>query len=167
MGGLACMGYATQFPKSVAGLIVVDIAPKEYNNDHSREFQALKLDLSKCRNRQEIDALMSPLIPRASTRRFLQMSLGRKGQSYVWKIYVDGLEQANVSADFAELHGTYNGKTIFVVGGGSPYVTEKDHPVIKRYFPNASIRVIPSADHWLHHTAADAFKKELESFFTS
>ncbi len=161
------MGYATQFPKRVAGLIVVDIAPRRYSNDHSCEFQALKLDLSHCRNRQEIDALMEPLIPQVSTRHFLQMNLGRKGQSYIWKTYVDGLEGANVSADFAELQGTYCGKTTFIVGGGSPYVTKDDHPIIKRYFPQASIRVIPSADHWLHHTASDAFKNELEFFFTS
>lgn len=160
------MGYAMEFSESVKGVIVVDIAPKEYNNDHSREIQALKLDLSMCRNRQEIDALMYKLIPNASIRKFLQMSLGRRDNTYVWKINVDALEGANVSADFCKLQGTYSGKTAFLLGARSPYVTKKDHGLIRRYFPNALIRAIPAADHWLHHTAADEFRKELEAYFT-
>jgi hypothetical protein len=110
---------------------------------------------------------MSPLIPRASVRHFLQMSLGRRGKTYIWKIYVDGLEGANVSADFAALQGTYSGKTAFIAGGSSPYVSEKDHELIRRYFPEAAIRIIPSADHWLHHTSVDAFRRELEWYFST
>ena len=39
---------------------------------------------------------------------------------------------------------------IFIKGGNSNYVLEKDKPMILKHFPNAKFETIPNVGHWLH-----------------
>ncbi|MGL4585106.1 MAG: alpha/beta fold hydrolase, partial [Flavobacterium sp.] len=44
----------------------------------------------------------------------------------------------------------YTGDTLFIRGGNSKYIQEKDEVLIKEHFPNYIIKTIPNAGHWLH-----------------
>jgi len=50
----------------------------------------------------------------------------------------------------------YKGPALFVRGGKSDYVPDEDIPLIKSLFPQADIKTIQGATHWLH---ADAPKE--------
>ena len=63
MGGLVSMGFSLSHPDRIRGLIVVDILPRAYRPNFSREIAALSLDLSPYKNRREIDKAMEKIIP--------------------------------------------------------------------------------------------------------
>ncbi len=164
MGGLAAMGYALKMPERVRAIVVVDIAPRVYPYGHRREFEALKIDISACATRPQIDEQMRAIIPAPEVRRFLQMNIARTGDGFRWKLNVQALERSTVNADVAGLKGEYTGRALFIAGERSGYVRAQDHRRIMACFPNASIDTLPDADHWLHYSAADAFKQRLGEF---
>ena len=47
--------------------------------------------------------------------------------------------------------------TLFIRGGNSGYITEEDQPLIFQHFPNAKIRTIKGAGHWVHAEKMDEF----------
>jgi len=167
MGGIVGMAYSLSHPLQTAGLIVVDIAPKVYHTGHSREIQALRLDISSLRSRREIDDRMKPLIPDAEVRRFLQTNAERTDTGFRWRVNADALAGSTVLSDVAGLEGTYEGRTLFVAGGASGYLTKEDLPRIRMFFPNAELRTVSGAGHWLHHTAASEFEEILRDYFIS
>jgi len=169
MGGLAAMAYALGRPAAVRALIVVDIAPRAYGHRYEGQLAALRLDLSGCRSRREVDALLAPLVPDPAVRDFLQMSVEKSeapGGGYRWKINGPALEHSALlrGEGFELLEGRYTGPTLFVAGGASDFIEEADRPRIRARFPAAQIRTIAGADHWLHHSAAEAFRAEMEGF---
>ncbi len=164
MGGLTAMGYSLYHPEDVQALAVIDIAPKAYAVDHTRELEALRLDISFCRSRGEIDEIMAPLIPQIEVRRFLQMNAERTEHGFRWKIDAEVLQKSTVNTDFSTLSGAFGGKTLFIAGSESDYVGPENYPQIRSFFPQAKIHIIPGAGHWLHHTAAGQFKEALVDF---
>jgi pimeloyl-ACP methyl ester carboxylesterase len=162
MGGLTAMSYALRYP--VGGLVVIDIAPKAYPSNHEAELTALQTDISHCRSRADIDSLLTPIVPDARARRFLQMNAERTVRGFRWKIDGRILAGATYPQEAANLQGTFPGKSLFLVGERSPYVGYEDFPRIRRRFPAADIRIVPGGDHWVHHTARAAFLAELRRF---
>jgi pimeloyl-ACP methyl ester carboxylesterase len=172
MGGLAAMAYALAHPGEVRALIVVDIAPRFYGHRYEGELAALRLDLSRCRTRREVDEALTPLIPDPAVRSFFQMSVEKTeapAGGFRWKINGAALAKSALlrGEGFEVLDGGYEGPTLFVAGGASGFITPADHPLIRARFPAALIHTIPGADHWLHHTAAEAFRAAVEAFLRS
>jgi len=167
MGGAVGMAYALAHADSVAGLIVIDIAPRRYFTDHSREIRALRLDLAGAGSRDEIDSRMRPLIPDADVRRFLQTNAERTDHGFRWRVNTDALAASPVLEDLGALEGRYGGRTLFVAGGASDYITEADLPRIRSLFPAARVRTVDGAGHWLHHTATSALEEILGEFLTT
>lgn len=172
MGGLAAMAYALRHPGDVRALIVVDIAPRYYGHRYEGELAALRLDLSRCRTRREVDEALAPLIPDPAVRSFFQMSVEKTegpAGGYRWKINGPALADSALlrGEGFELLEGRYPGPALFVAGGASSFITPADHPLIRERFPAAQIHTIPGADHWLHHSAAAAFLAEVEDFLHS
>ena len=44
---------------------------------------------------------------------------------------------------------TYDGPTLFIGGADSDYIKQKDFPAIKKLFPNAELRYVAGAGHWV------------------
>jgi esterase len=171
MGGLTAMAYALRHPLRVRALVVVDIAPRYYGNRYEGELAALRLDLSRCRSRREVDQTLVGLIPDPAVRSFFQMSVEKAegsgaARGFRWKINGSALEGSAMlrGEGFELLEGRYSGPTLFVAGGASGFVAEADHPLIRERFPLAQIQTIAGADHWLHYTAAEAFQALVERF---
>ncbi len=168
MGGLVAMDYALRHPGSVRGVVVVDIAPRSYEAGHELEFRALSLDLSGFASRQEIDRAMAKIHPDAAVRKFLQMNLKRTEAGYEWKLNRKALEQERYIEHFRlPGTGTYEGPALFIAGGESPYVRRTDHDLIRSRFPQAKIRILPDAGHWLHYRNESQFLLLVREFIHS
>ncbi len=170
LGGLIAMGFAIGHPDLTAGVASLDIAPRPYPPEHGVELRALKTDISGCRSRAELDALLFPLIPDRGTRQFLLTNAARAGDvdaaghGFRWKLNVEVLETNTVAADWAAMKGTYTGEALLVASGKSGYVGPEDHAVMRRYFPGARIVTLPDADHWPHVSAPAALEAVLREF---
>jgi esterase len=166
MGGLVSMGFALSHPQAVTGLIVVDILPRGYRPDFTREFQALSLDLSPYENRREIDEAMAPIIPDLQVRQFLQMNVERTGGGFRWKLNVPALRSSEFlqGPDFSVFEKPYEGPALLIAGGESPFAGESERPRFLEYFPNGSIEVLEDCGHWLHYICSQEFQGVVRQF---
>jgi esterase len=164
MGGLVAMAFALAHPERTAGVASLDIAPHPYPSEHEAEIRAFHMDISQCRSRAELDALLAPVLPDAGVRQFILTNAVRSGEGFTWRLNVAALESFTLSGDFARVTGRYDGPALLVAGGRSSYVTPDDLLLMRRYFPAAIMETIPQADHWLHVSAPDALLAILGRF---
>jgi pimeloyl-ACP methyl ester carboxylesterase len=171
MGGLIAMGFAIAHPSMTAGLAVIDIAPRAYPQDHERELQALRTDISGCGTRGELDVLLAPILPDPLVRQFLLTNAvrapghaGSGSEAFRWRLNVAALESSSISSDFSRVTGRFEGPALFVAGGRSDYLREGDHEQVLRHFPRARIEYIPDADHWPHVSAPQELEALLDAF---
>ena len=164
MGGLVAMGFALRYPERTAGVASVDIAPRPYPPEHAQEFAALRTDISACRTRAEVEALLLPQVADRRTRQFLMTDIKWDGQRFRWKPNVAVLEHSTVASDWAEARGAYEGEALLIACGRSSYVQPPDHAVMRRFFPRARIETLETADHWPHVTAPQQLESALHGF---
>jgi esterase len=153
MGGKTAMQLALQFPNRVEKLVVVDMAPRAYTPAHEKIIAALlALDLSKFQTREQIETALEPEIPKLVLRRFLLKNLGRDAAGgFIWKINLRGLsgnyfhlrQPVSALVPFAK-------PALFIRGGKSNYINDADEPLIRGLFPQAEIKTIAEASHWVH-----------------
>jgi pimeloyl-ACP methyl ester carboxylesterase len=168
MGGMTAAMFSLHYPQLLDKLVVVDIAPRTYPNRFSIEFDALELDVSNAKTRDEIDKKMAEILPDPFIRQFLQMNLEKKDFGYRWKPNVKALREGRSSLVFDP--GSllpFSGKALFVLGGNSEFIEESDKSVIQNLFPNANIHTIPGAGHYLHYLNAEEFLRVSANFLVS
>ncbi len=167
MGGKVAMWLALKHPALVSRLIVADMAPRAYPPHHMHILNALKgLDLPSFGARQEIDAALAEHINEVGVRQFLLKNLASQGSGqYRWKMNLDVI-YANYARinEGIETDLQFNGPALFVKGGRSNYITNKDVPQIQQLFPTAEIEELPNAGHWVHAEAPQAFAAMVMSF---
>lgn len=167
MGGKAAMKFAVENAGMLEKLIVADMAPKPYEVHHQPLIDAMKkLDLSALKSRRDADNELKKDIPDFGVRQFLLKNLYRKEKDkFDWRFNLQVIERemVNISGD-VKMDGSFDKPTLFIAGGKSPYVKESDHSLIKKYFPNAEIKTIEKAGHWVHANAPDAFYKLVMDF---
>lgn len=167
MGGKVAMLLATMYPEKVERLIVADIAPGFYPEHHQSIFKALNaVDFSLKPSRSEVDEILSSHLSDASTKMFLLKSLywvepeqlGFRFNLEVFnnnpKVVGQALPEENI----------YNGPTLFIRGGASDYIQEKDFDLLHAHFPLAVVKTIPNAGHWLHAQEPQMFFEFVEEF---
>src|SRR5690606_27501011 len=88
LGGKTAMQLALQQPALVASLVVVDIAPVDYQKTRDGVLDALlALDTDKLESRAEADAQLAVDIPEKGVRDFLLTNLQRDpGGGFRWRI---------------------------------------------------------------------------------
>ncbi|MCH2176115.1 MAG: alpha/beta fold hydrolase [Lentisphaeria bacterium] len=160
LGGKVAMELALCWPEKVSSLIVGDIAPFAYTR-HDREpmLRAIKdLDLDFFRNRDEVDEALKQAIPNNGIRLFMLTNLQRQKDGMKWRCNMEAIynHQQEINS-FPETDKQYSGKTTFIAGSNSDYLTPDLYPSCKNYFPNADIEVIQDAGHWLHAEKPDEF----------
>jgi pimeloyl-ACP methyl ester carboxylesterase len=162
MGGKVAMLLACRQPARVSRLVVVDIAPKDYDwPAHRAEFAAMNgLDLATLASRADAEARMEPLVPKFAMRKFLTTNLERgEGGAWRWIVNLPAL-----TAGLPEIEGNvlgesdrYAGPTLFIAGGHSRYIEPADHAGIRGHFPAARIEVLADSGHNPHIDAREAF----------
>jgi len=170
MGGKTAMHMALAHPKRVDRLIVVDIAPKAYPPGHLEILEALtELDPSAFGSRSEIDAGLARRIPSYPIRQFLLKNLRHDGPGkYSWQMNLASItENYDAIRDRVYAAGIFEGPTLFIRGGASPYIDNTDLPEIRRLFPAAEVITVPGVGHWVHAEAPEAFGRIVLDFLNA
>jgi esterase len=175
MGGKLAMMFAAEYPELITGLIIADIAPKNYNSENKpfktvlqhEEILGLmeELNLVVVNSRKEIDYFLSEKLKDITLRQFLIKNIHRDKEGYFeWKINVPVLRHAlnlitsDVNRDwFADRLPILGYPVTFIRGLNSDYITDQDISGIKEIYPEARIIDIPNAGHWLHAEQPEKF----------
>jgi len=162
MGGKVAMLLACRHPERVAGLVVVDIAPRGYHwPAHRQEFAAMNdLELASLQSRAEAEQRFEARVPEWAMRKFLLTNLARDQQGkWTWTINLPALTAALPALEANPLDATdrYAGPTLFIVGGKSRYVEVGDHAAIRAHFPTVRIETLSTSGHNPHIETREAF----------
>lgn len=153
MGGKTVMQFAGQYPDMVNKLIVVDIAPRAYPGGHEEIMEALRtVDLKTIDKRGDADEQLKPRIKNKSIRQFLLKNLSRsKEDGYAWKMNLEAIQE-HYEEILAAVSGNdpFDGPALFIRGGNSNYIRETDREDILALFPEAEIKTVENAGHWVH-----------------
>lgn len=163
LGGKVAMVAACRQPERVTGLIVVDIAPRDYaRSAHDAEFAAmLALDLGSLPSRAAAEQQFEALVPDWAMRKFLLTNLerGQGGTGWRWAANIPVLAAAlpGILGNPLGPADRYDGPVRFVVGEKSDYVRDQDWPAIARHFPRAERCTVAGAAHNPHIESRAAF----------
>ena len=168
LGGKVAMKFAFTYPDKIEKLIVVDIAPRQYNTDFHKNLLATlyKLPLVDFDKREEIDKLLSDTFEDKGMRLFLLKNLYRNDKKeFAWRFNIESLLDTikNIQeADF--ITGNCAIPTHFLRGGNSGYINSTDKLIINKHFSDFSIATIDGAGHWLHAEKPERFYDEVMGF---
>lgn len=173
MGGKVAMELALQAPGLIDKLLVVDIAPVQYTDKadgHLRVMAGMNaLDLPALSSRTEAEEKLIDYIEDEATRKFIITNLVRNEETgFSWRLNLPVIE-ANYERlrEKPKAQGVFEKPTLFVKGDLSPYVQAKHEAEILEVFPNAGVKIIVEAGHWLHADKPQAFQKVAMDFFSA
>lgn len=167
MGGKAAMALALSEPSLVRSLMVIDIAPVDYQNDYGPYINAMRaVPLANLSRRGEAEEYLKSDIPDPGIRAFIMQNLGESDEGFAWQANINAIENGmqNIMT-FPAFDGvTYDAPTRFVIGGTSDYVKVDHRDRIMSLFPNASHTVIKGAGHWAHAEKPAEVMAEIAAF---
>lgn len=167
MGGTAAMQFTAQRPDMVDRLIVVDMAPRDYTPRHDELFNAFDaIDPWQFSRRNEIDEALERYLPDNAVRQYLLKNITRGGDNrFTWKFNLKAIRENYQSViSGPDIEGTISHPVLFIKGERSSYITGDDERRIANLFPNAEIKTIPDAGHWVHSDAPQLFLDAVRSF---
>jgi esterase len=167
MGGKVAMQAALGHPARIERILVGDIAPIDYVPHHVRLFAALR------------EAAVDTLADRRATQRILQSHIDEPGVvalmlmnraqredgSWHWRFDLDAIEQGYadiLAAPRAE--APYEGPALFLKGELSDYIPPAANAPTRALFPQARLKVIAGAGHWLHAEKPAVFLRLARDF---
>lgn len=163
MGGKTVMLFATEYPELVDKLIVADISPRMYPPHHHEILAALNsVDFSVQTSRKLVDEKLAELIPEKGIRQFLAKNVYRKTKDELaFRFNLKSLTENNSEVGVALPSFTvFEGETLFLRGANSGYISKEDEPLIQTHFPEAVVKTVANAGHWLHAENPEDFYKE-------
>lgn len=166
VGGKVAMTFAQQYPDILNKLVVVDIAPRQYAEEHNNIFESLlAVDLAQHATRSSVDNSLSDKIPDKAVRQFLLMNLDVNDSQLNWRINLPAL-YANYSQLLQAVceDDELPVKSCFIRGGRSSYIRAEDELLIQSCFPQADICTIENAGHWVHAEAPQLFLNKVKAF---
>lgn len=152
MGGKTAMQFTQMFPESVERLILVDIAPKQYEASHNTIIDALQgLPLAQITSRQHASELLSKSIADFGVRQFLLKNLSRSSNGFTWKMNLPALVR-----NYEHIIGGLSLEPVFdrpvlgIRGGRSNYVDQHDVETFEETYSSFRIETVADAGHWVH-----------------
>lgn len=167
MGGKVGMLFSVLNESRVKKLVIADIAPKSYKPHHQKIIKALQaLDLENISSRGEAEDAFGAEIEEEGTRQFLLKSLYWKEKGKLdWRFNVSVIaREIKKVGDALPPNAIFNGNTLFVRGGNSWYIEDEDKGMILEHFPEADLKTIDGAGHWLHAEKPKEFFERVSKF---
>ncbi len=170
MGGKVAMRLAMEEPELIQTLVSVDIAPKRYRTSLFHDFLKVMMgmDLTTLNSRAQADGILrEKLNLPVATRQFLLKNIYRNAQNrFRWRVNLNALyNNLETLLDEPVLKGVFSKPALFARGSESPYIGDEDLPRIRTLFPDAEIRDIAGAGHWVHASSPDALEAALREFW--
>lgn len=160
MGGKTAMTVASEYPELIEKLIVADISPRFYPVHHEQILKGLRyIQKNEPQSRGEADEMLAKYVADAGVRMFLLKNLFRDDENNLklrlnLAVLSEKVEEVGESLpSFAK----YEGPTMFVRGDKSEYIHDGDFAHIKHHFPNAKVKTVSNAGHWLHAENPEEF----------
>jgi esterase len=151
MGGKTAMTLALRNPDLPSAIVVIDIAPRQYPDQHDRIVEGLlALPLAELKSRQDADEALTPYVPEPAVRQFLLKNLKRESSGgFSWKMNLDTISRNISEVSKAVGNGSVFSKpALFVRGAKSPYVADGDLDGILKLFPVARLETLDTG-HWI------------------
>jgi pimeloyl-ACP methyl ester carboxylesterase len=168
LGGKVAMRLAVDAPARFSGLIVADIAPRDYPPHHLAAFDAMQaLDLAALTSRAQAEEFLRSRLADGGLARFLLTNLVREADAgFRWRIDLAGLQAAlpEISRNSLLPGEKFSGPALFLRGDRSDYIRDGDRPAIAAHFPRHQILALGQAGHNLHVDQPAAFATALEYF---
>ncbi|WP_407330871.1 alpha/beta fold hydrolase [Enterovibrio sp. 27052020O] len=169
MGGKVAMMLAITNPGLVDQLVVMDIAPVNYEvRRHDAVFAGLHASVqSPITSRKEAEVRLAEHIQEPGVRQFLLKSLAKnENGQFEWRFNIDALETHYSEITGWTANGKFDGDTLFLKGADSDYISAQHREDIERQFPHAKAHVIANTGHWLHAEKPDTVARVITRFLT-
>ncbi len=155
MGGKVAMTYALQHQERINKLIIVDIAPKYYPPHHQKYIDAFhSINLDTVTSRKEVEQHFTERVSDIGERQLLLKNLyWNENDRLAWRLNIDAISnniEEMCQGQEAFVSKAFNKPSLFIRGEKSKYISNEDEKLIKNLFPQAHIKTIPDAGHWLH-----------------
>lgn len=172
MGGKVAMRFALENPDYLSRLIVVDISLRQYppRDYHLKVIRAMKkVNFSIVKDRKEVETILAEDIESPRIRQFIMKNLYRKEKNVLaWRMCLDAISNnLDTMFDGIEPERPLDKPTLVVRGGKSDYVLDSDLAPIEKAFPQAIIKTIPNATHWVHAEDPKLFHKFVVDFLNA
>ena len=169
MGGKVAMTYALENPGKVKKLVVIDISPRKYPERviHTQVIShMMSIDLENITTRTEVEKILDSQISDSRVRMFIMKNLYYKLHGKLaWRLNLEAISLSmDLLFDGISSDSQYSGPTLFIRGSKSDYVADADIPLIKSLFPEADIKTISGASHWVHADAPEELCYLLSGF---
>ncbi|XP_023015212.1 sn-1-specific diacylglycerol lipase ABHD11-like isoform X1 [Leptinotarsa decemlineata] len=170
MGGRTAMLFALKYPELVEKLIVADISPITSSPSVKQLPKLLnilkRIEIPEKTTLQETRKILSEklftLVGNKQLVSFILTNLVQKNEgSYSWRFNEQALvENFEYISTFPEIYNIkYEGPVLFVGGAKSDHIPKSDYPKILKLFPNAELKFIEGAGHWIHSEKPAEFLK--------
>lgn len=160
-GGKILMQFLYYFPYIPKKIIIVDIAPKIYNDIYINNIINIisKIDLSKIISRKQLDTFLYKENIDLNTRLLIGKNLYRKSSStFDFLFYLPGIKNNYYKLKNKPLKSIiYKNPILFIKGEKSDYINDNDIYTIKNFFPHSSIITIKNSGHCIHIEYPDYF----------
>jgi pimeloyl-ACP methyl ester carboxylesterase len=172
LGGKVAMLVALNNPDLLNKLIVVDASPRKYvqNTEHAHLLNAmLSADLSIARSRSDVEKQLKDKIKNQRLRQFILKNIYWKDNDKLdWRLNLPVLN-ANLPLMFGGIESLalFTKPVLFIRGGLSDYIRENDIEIIRKNFPEAVIKTLVSAGHWVHADAPEEFYRIVMDFLNT
>ncbi|OOE90807.1 alpha/beta fold hydrolase [Salinivibrio sharmensis] len=167
MGGKVAMAVAQRFPERVEQLVVMDIAPVDYQvSRHDNVFKALhQTQRVTLKSRQQAQTIMNESIENPGVSQFLLKSLYKTDHGhYAWRFNIDNLYHGYRDIMGWTEFGQYSGPTLFVKGQNSEYILPDHREAIVAQFPHSKAHMVAGTGHWLHAEKPAVVASVIERF---
>lgn len=166
MGGKVAMAVAAAYKNQLSRLIVVDIAPKYYEDKHSFILNAMhNLNLDRYTTLKEMDYALSLQLSDPQLRGFILKALIKENDLFYWKVNLPVLlERYSDLQEAPPLFESIELPTLFIRGSESDYILDDDWDFTQSIFPNSDLVTIRGAGHWVHAESPDLFVQQVLSF---
>ena len=167
MGGKTAMWMACEHPDRISKLVVADMAPRFYAPHHQSVIAAIHaVNLDQVTSRKEVENMLRDSLRDEGTIQFLLKNLyWNEKEKLKWRFNLDGIEKniSNIGIALPEQYH-FEGKTLFLRGEKSGYITDADKTDIEKHFPAAEIKTVPDAGHWIHAENPTGFMEAVIPF---
>ena len=169
MGGKVAMTYALENTEKVMKLVIIDISPRKYPEriTHTQVItEMIRIDLEKIVTRTEVEKILDSRVSDTRIKMFILKNLYYKIHGKLaWRLNLEAINQnMDLLFDGISSDNQYTGPSLFIRGGKSDYILDSDIPLIKSMFPEALVKTIPGASHWVHADAPEELCYLLSGF---